>query len=235
METVYILDASITQVDLDNARKFGIKDICFSANAIIARALSIVRQNEDIKCLQVPRICQTCLMDALKYALKREGRSDVLLQEVPFSHPAIQINLPKTNQVADELSDKNVLYFGLVGNPLLVFDAFLNDGIAKLLAELNVKIIWPDSKLLDAEDVRYIDQLEIFYSAGIRDVIYLQSFSCLKGHTMARGALHSLAQTFPGLSLTVIDYDPESSALNRENRIRLAVEQAKNPKCHPQE
>ena len=32
------------------------------------------------------------------------------------------------------------------------------------------------------------------------------------------------------MPITVIDYDPESSALNRENRIRLAVEAAQRAK-----
>ena len=32
-----------------------------------------------------------------------------------------------------------------------------------------------------------------------------------------------LTQRFPDMPVTIIDYDPESSALNRENRIRLAL------------
>ena len=72
-------------------------------------------------------------------------------------------------------------------------------------------------------DVRYLEQLRAFRDAGVERVIYLQSFGCLKGHVKSRGAAHELAALFPEMPVTVIDYDPESSALNRENRIRLAL------------
>ncbi|MCD8317038.1 MAG: hypothetical protein LUB61_06520, partial [Eggerthellaceae bacterium] len=68
--------------------------------------------------------------------------------------------------------------------------------------------------------------LSIYESAGIHDVIYLESFGCLKGHVQAKGSLHELQKLFPKMRITVIDYDPEASALNRENRVRLAVESA---------
>jgi hypothetical protein len=117
---------------------------------------------------------------------------------------------------------------GIIGNPLLVFDSFMNENIAQLLAELGLRVVWPDASLIYAEDISYKDQLQKFNAEGVRDVIYLQSFLCLKGHVASRGALHSLRREFAGMDITVIDYDPESSALNRENRIRLAVEQARS-------
>ena len=43
----------------------------------------------------------------------------------------------------------------------------------------------------------------------------------------SRGAQHEFARRYPDMPVTIIDYDSESSALNRENRIRLAVEAAK--------
>ena len=43
----------------------------------------------------------------------------------------------------------------------------------------------------------------------------------------ARGVLRELHERFADMRITVIDYDPESSALNRENRIRLAVDAAR--------
>ena len=39
--------------------------------------------------------------------------------------------------------------------------------------------------------------------------------------------MHELAQRHPDMPVTVIDYDPEASALNRENRVRLALAAAK--------
>jgi hypothetical protein len=190
-----------------------------------------MRENPTLEVLYVPKVCETCLMDALTFALKREGFNGVQLQSVSFkiSRDMVEKNIAnETNFETSDIASPNFVKFGLVGNPLLVFEEFLNDSIAELLHELDVDVIWPDPLLLDVEDVRYLEQLRKFYDEGIRDIIYLQSFSCLKGHVMARGALHYLADTFPGMTITVIDYDPESSALNRENRIRLAVSQAKD-------
>ena len=55
-------------------------------------------------------------------------------------------------------------------------------------------------------------------------MIYLQSFGCVKGHVQARGLHYFYSERFPDMPLTVLDYDPEASALNRENRIRLIAE-----------
>ena len=66
--------------------------------------------------------------------------------------------------------------------------------------------------------------MDRFEREGVGHVIYLQSFGRLKGHVQARSALHALARRYPDMPVTVLDYDKESSALNRENRIRLAVE-----------
>ena len=77
------------------------------------------------------------------------------------------------------------------------------------------------------DDVRYLGQLDEFFRNHVDAVLYLQSFSCLKGHVNARGALREFQDRYPGMPVTVIDYDPESSELNRENRIRLVVEAAK--------
>ena len=74
--------------------------------------------------------------------------------------------------------------------------------------------------------MRYLDQLQHFYDQGVRHVIYLQSFGCLKGHVSVRGGMHGLAKRFPGMNIVVLDYDPEASALNRENRVLLALAEA---------
>lgn len=112
---------------------------------------------------------------------------------------------------------------GIVGNALLCFDAFMNDNIIAFIENQGCTVVLPDPALLFTEDVRYLPQLDRFAEQGVNHVIYLQSFGCLKGHVQARGSLHELSQRYPAMPITVIDYDPEASALNRENRIRLAL------------
>lgn len=77
------------------------------------------------------------------------------------------------------------------------------------------------------DDVRYLPEFDRFAQLGVDHVIYLQALGCLKGHVRARGALHELAGRYPGMPVTVIDYEPEASALNRENRALLAIAAAK--------
>ncbi len=117
---------------------------------------------------------------------------------------------------------------GITGNPYLVFHESLNDGVAAFLETLGGEAVLPDAPCLLVDDVRYLDQLALWEREGIDHVVYVQSFGCLKGHIESRGALHGLKERFPTLPITVIDYDPDASALNRKNRILLVVEAAKN-------
>ncbi|WP_202914319.1 hypothetical protein, partial [Gordonibacter urolithinfaciens] len=120
---------------------------------------------------------------------------------------------------------------GIVGNALLCFDAYLNDGLAAFLERLGCEAVLPDPANLLVDDVCYLRQLDAFQAAGVDHVVYLQSFGCLKGHVQARGALHAAARRYPGMPVTVVDYDPEASALNRENRIRLAAAAARQARA----
>ena len=62
---------------------------------------------------------------------------------------------------------------GIVGNPLLCFDPFMNDGLVDLLVELGCDPVLPDPSLIAVEDVRYLEQLARFRDDGVRDVVYL--------------------------------------------------------------
>ena len=75
--------------------------------------------------------------------------------------------------------------------------------------------------------MRFPRQIERFRAAGVRDIVYVQSFGCLKGHVQARGALRELERAYPDLRITVIDCDPGTSAANQESRIKLALAAAK--------
>ena len=98
---------------------------------------------------------------------------------------------------------------GIVGNPLIVFEPFMNDHVVEMLESLGCEPIMPDPALLTGDDVRYLDQLALFDEQGIHDVIYLLSFGCLKGHVSARGALRELHERFADMRITVIDYEHE--------------------------
>lgn len=211
--------------DLECARRSCVKDACFTANAMAARVIRMLRDDPGITRVELPRVCETCLTDAVPRIVERAcGRTPEYVW-VPWASggdPSAPV------QCASAHNDGSARpRIGIVGNPLIVFEPFMNDHVVEMLESLGCEPIMPDPVLLAGDDVRYLDQLALFDEQGIHDVIYLLSFGCLKGHVSARGALRELHERFTDMRITVIDYDPESSALNRENRIRLAVDAAR--------
>ena len=188
-------------------------DLCSTAKKLVAHAAAQLVACTVPEVIQVPTTCLDCLTDALPFELRH------LCEPLP----PVEKRAP---QVPEAHNTDGRMKVGLLGNPLLVFDARANDGIVDLLESLGCQVVYPQPRLIEVEDVRYRDQLEEFECAGVQRVIYLQSFGCLKGHVQSRGALHELARQFPSLPITVIDFDADASALSRENRVRLAVAQA---------
>ncbi len=211
--------------DLECARRSCVKDACFTANAMAARVIRMLCDNPGITRVELPRVCETCLTDAVPRIVERVcGRTPEYVW-VPWG-PVISSEAAEGSAV--EKSQPNPRpRIGIVGNPLIVFEPFMNEHLVEMLESLGCEPVMPDPALLAGDDVRYLDQLALFAEQGIHDVIYLLSFGCLKGHVSARGALRELHECFADMRITVIDYDPESSALNRENRIRLAVDAAR--------
>lgn len=210
--------------DLECARRSCVKDACFTANAMAARVIRMLRDDPGITRVELPRVCETCLTDAVPRIVERAcGRTPEYVW-VPWASGGDSSALARASMHNDGSARPRI---GIVGNPLIVFEPFMNDHVVEMLESLGCEPIMPDPALLAGDDVRYLDQLALFDEQGIHDIIYLLSFGCLKGHVSARGALRELHERFTDMRITVIDYDPESSALNRENRIRLAVDAAR--------
>ena len=219
-----VMSEGISAVDAQVAQRQVPGDVCFTAAALIARTLRIVEENPQFKALRIPLVCNRCLLDGLAHTVWRlNGSCPEIIEEERWPQPIEKPTTPKEK-------DARRVLVGIVGNPLLCFDAFMNDSILKLLERLGCDVAIPDPDKLFCEDVRYLDQLDEFSRKGVDCVIYLQSFGCTKAHVHARGFAHEYARRYPDMPITVIDYDPESSALNRENRIRLAVEAAQRAK-----
>ena len=198
-------------------------DLCSTAKELVHRVAKEVDGFEPPYTVDIPFVCQDCLVDALPFQLQRmNGYAPEVRVEKSAPSPAYG---GLETRVASE--NDGVPVIGLVGNPFLVFDERMNEGVKDLIERLGCIVVLPNAHLLEVEDVRYLPQLDAFYKAGVNHVVYLQSFGCLKGHVQSRGAQHEFARRYPDMPVTIIDYDSESSALNRENRIRLAVEAAK--------
>lgn len=215
--------------DVSTARMH-VNDVCYVLSALAGRAIRIVAGCPDLKQLAVPMTCTDCLADGLARVVERaSGQSLDIVWEAPgpteASAPAE--GRSSATDAPQRGAGKRRPLIGIIGAPPLVGNPRLNDDIASFIAESGCDVALPDPSLLAIEDIRYLDQLDRFACEGVDHVIYLLSFGCLKGHIHARGAARALERRYPNMPITVVDYDPEASALNRENRIRLALESAR--------
>ena len=204
--------ANLNATDIEVARSHT-RDLCYSTAAVIGRALRILQELPQLERLTLPNICHQCVLEAVPSILTRiTGRSPEIIWKNDW---------PVLSKEPETTSDAPLV--GLIGTAPLVFDPFLNDKLVSTIKAHGCTPVLPQPEALFTDDVRYLDQLQRFYDMGVRHVVYLQSFGCLKGHVHVRGGIHDLSNRFPGMSIVVLDYDPEASALNRENRILLTL------------
>lgn len=213
----------IEKADVERARESMNPDVCFTAAVLAARLARTTEADRSIRRVRVPHVCERCLIDAVPRMAKRVcGRVPEIEWEDGWPSPPAREASPllSSSLVSSGAARPRV---GIVGNALLCFDPLMNDGLADSIDRLGCEPVLPDPAKLYVDDVRYLDQLDEFSAQGVRHVLYLLSFGCLKGHVSARGAMRALSRRYPDMPVTTLDYDPETSALNRENRIRLAI------------
>ncbi|MDN0054796.1 acyl-CoA dehydratase activase [Collinsella ihumii] len=70
---------------------------------------------------------------------------------------------------------------------------------------------------------------EILHHAqqGCRAFIILQPFGCLPNHIVGRGIVKSLKERYPDVSILPLDYDPDTSQANIENRLQMLIMEAR--------
>jgi predicted nucleotide-binding protein (sugar kinase/HSP70/actin superfamily) len=62
---------------------------------------------------------------------------------------------------------------------------------------------------------------------GIHSFLILQPFGCLPNHITGRGILKKLKELKPSLQVLALDYDPDTSFANVENRLQMLIINAK--------
>ena len=58
---------------------------------------------------------------------------------------------------------------------------------------------------------------------GINNFIIIQPFGCLPNHITGRGMVKGLKKDFPHIQILALDYDPDTSAANLENRLQMLI------------
>ena len=66
---------------------------------------------------------------------------------------------------------------------------------------------------------------EILHHAahGCRAFVILQPFGCLPNHVVGRGVAKRLKEMYPDAQILPLDYDPDVSFANLENRLQMLV------------
>jgi predicted CoA-substrate-specific enzyme activase len=62
---------------------------------------------------------------------------------------------------------------------------------------------------------------------GVRSFVIIQPFGCLPNHITGRGLVKSLKRRAPGIQIVSLDYDPDTSFGNVENRLQMLVMNAR--------
>ncbi len=62
---------------------------------------------------------------------------------------------------------------------------------------------------------------------GVRNFVILQPFGCLPNHVVGRGIIKRVKELYPDAQLLPLDYDPDVSQANIENRLQMLVMDAR--------
>ncbi|MDR2542602.1 MAG: acyl-CoA dehydratase activase [Treponema sp.] len=106
-------------------------------------------------------------------------------------------------------------------HPLYELDVTLEE-LAKLSDHIiHHSILSGESFLIAAEILHYA-------AKGIRSFVILQPFGCLPNHICGRGIMKKIKEHYPGVQILPLDYDPDVSFANIENRLQMLIMNAKN-------
>jgi predicted CoA-substrate-specific enzyme activase len=68
---------------------------------------------------------------------------------------------------------------------------------------------------------------------GIRSFIILQPFGCLPNHVCGRGMVKRIKEEYPAIQILPLDYDPDTSFANIENRLQMLIMNTRNFNTQP--
>lgn len=209
----------VTDDDVARAQRSIPSDICGTAALLAAHAINESKAHPQTR-IQLPAPCEGCITQAAQHLVTLSG-SDNLVEWVS--------DWPSDDFVAHQpAAMRGAPRMGLCGNPLMLFDPKANQDIAAYIRSQGAEPVYPQLDSWYSDCGHYMPQLESLYTQGIRHVLLLQSFLCLKTHVHVRGAMKELREAFPDMSFTVIDIDPQASSLNVRNRVLLALEELKH-------
>lgn len=70
-------------------------------------------------------------------------------------------------------------------------------------------------------------EMAVLAETGTQNIICAQPFGCLPNHIVAKGMSRVIKNAYPDANIVAIDYDPGSTKVNQENRIKLMLANAR--------
>ncbi|GAB6390919.1 MAG: acyl-CoA dehydratase activase [Treponematales bacterium] len=105
-------------------------------------------------------------------------------------------------------------------HPLFVKTPYLSE-LAKLADPIIHHSIQSGEGFLMAGDILY------HAAHGIKSFIMLQPWGCLPNHVCGRGIVKRLKEEYPAIQILPLDYDPDTSFANIENRLQMLIMNAR--------
>jgi predicted nucleotide-binding protein (sugar kinase/HSP70/actin superfamily) len=65
-------------------------------------------------------------------------------------------------------------------------------------------------------------------AAGVKSFVILQPFGCLPNHVCGRGIIKRVKEEYPAIQIMPLDYDPDTSFANIENRLQMLIMNARS-------
>ena len=129
--------------------------------------------------------------------------------------------------------DKNTVFWSKVANLFFNMTHKYIDFLARH-EKLHEKSVLMDDLSVDSDPIIHhtfdtgegiLIPAEIIHHAkhGCKNFVILQPFGCLPNHVIGRGVSKRLKEMFPDIELLPLDYDPDVSFANIENRLQMLV------------
>lgn len=238
----------ITPEDIDAGMAHIDNDVCAATISVVGQYMRYFdRYGTDDVAVLAPELCRDCRSVSTPYVLPacfaHDGYEDIEI--VPFTSADVAEAAKKTATGVTELlaelddegkpcaasaedgkADRPVI--GVCGNmPMITTEEFRHVVVDHLIESGCQVVVPPTQRIADQRDFM-TPTLEYFQEQGITTVICILPFGCLGGHVFARGQLRKLQKSFPGIEITILDYDPSASDINLVNRTELVIQSAKD-------
>ena len=62
---------------------------------------------------------------------------------------------------------------------------------------------------------------------GVHSFVVVQPFGCMPNHIFGRGVIKLVKETYPHVQILSLDFDPDTSTANIENRLQMLIMNAR--------